>query len=113
MKTTEMKKTGKANHYAIVTYHPAVYTDTTLFLFENGRFFTDEEMENYIYWFLKHSGLIPEEIRLRVSLEECQDIRAKDKYVEWNTCSRPYFKHLVQAGAFHTGYYEEDENGTT
>ena len=48
-----MKKTGKANHYAIATFYPGLMTNTTLFLFENGRFFTDEEMEQYIFWLLK------------------------------------------------------------
>ena len=113
MKTSDMKTTGRANQYAIVTFYPQVMTDTTLFLFENGRFFTDEEMEQYIFWFLKHSGLIPDEIKLRVPYEECQDILAKDKYVDWNTCSRGYFKHLTQAGAFHPTAYREKENATT
>lgn len=113
MKTSETKKTGNANHYAIVTFYPEVMTDTTLFLFENGRFFNDEEMEQYIFWFLKHSGLIPNEIRLRVSYEECQDILAKDKYVDWNTCSRSHFKHLTQAGAFHPTAYQEYSDATT
>ena len=46
MKTSEMKKTGKANHYAIATFYPGLMTNTTLFLFENGRFFTDERWNN-------------------------------------------------------------------
>ena len=45
MKRNEMKKTGKRNHYAIVTFFPERMTDTTLFLFEDGRYFTDEDME--------------------------------------------------------------------
>ena len=112
MKASEMKKTGKANHYAIATFYPGLMTNTTLFLFENGRFFTDEEMEQYIFWLLKHSGLIPEEIKLRVTGLKSQDILAKDKYVDWNTCSRDYFKHLTQAGAFHPTAYREDDDAT-
>ena len=107
LKTEKMVKTGKANHYAIVTFYPGLKTDTTLFLFENGRFFSDEEMEQYIFWFLSHSRLIPNEIRLRVAYEECQDILAKDKYVDWNTCSRGYFKYLTESGAFHPTAYQE------
>ena len=79
MNTGEMKKTGKANHYAIVTFYPGLKTDTTLFLFENGRFFRDEEMEQYIFWFLKHSGLIPNEIRLRVAPTQFLDLGGRQR----------------------------------
>ena len=36
MKTSEMKKTGKANHYAIATFYPGLMTNTTLFFLRMG-----------------------------------------------------------------------------
>ena len=79
MKRNEMKTTGKKNHYAIVTFLPdmARMTNTTLFLFEDGRYFTDEDMEDYIYWFVSGHRSFVDEIKLRVTLEECEDIQKK------------------------------------
>lgn len=113
MKKDEMKRTGKKNHYAIVTFFPERMTDTKLFIFEDGRYFSDEDMEDYIYWFLSGHRSFVDEIKLRVTLEEYQEIRNKDTYVDWNFCSWNFFKNLKTTGAFHPSYQQEQANATT
>tara|TARA_Y100000022_G_C13149927_1_gene328934 strand:+ start:79 stop:435 length:357 start_codon:yes stop_codon:yes gene_type:complete len=103
-----MKKPNKSNHYAVVKFSPKLNTDTTLFLFEHGRFFSDEDMSDYILWFMEHQGLSIDDVKLRVSYEECRGILDRDQYVDWNNVSRPYFKHLAAAGAFHPTYYKQE-----
>ena len=113
MKKNEMKKTGKRNHYAIVTFFPERMTGTTLFLFEDGRYFTDEDMEDYIYWFVSGHRSFVDEIKLRVTLEECEEIKKRDAYVDWNYCSWNFFKHIKTTGAFHPTYQKEQEDIVT
>ncbi len=96
-----MKKTGKRNHYAIVTFFPERMTGTTLFIFEDGRYFTDDELEEYILWYMTHQKLFIDNIKLRVTLEECEEVKNKDAYIGWNYCSWGWFKHLRTTGAFY------------
>ena len=46
------------------------------------------------------SGTSIEDVKLRVSYEECRGILDRDQYVDWNNVSRPYFKHLAQQVLF-------------
>ena len=108
-----MKKTGKRNHYAIVTLFPETGARTTLFLFEDGRYFTDEDMEDYIYWFVSGHRLFVDEIKLRVTLEECEEIKKKDAYVDWIYCSWSFFKNLRTIGAFYNNDKSKQENIVT
>ena len=85
-----MEKPNKSNHYAVVKFSPKQNTDTTIFLFEHGRFFSDEDMSDYILWFMEHQGLSIDDVKLRVSYEECRGILDRDQYVDWNNVSRPY-----------------------
>jgi hypothetical protein len=113
MKRNEMKKTGKRNHYAIVTFFPERMTGTTLFLFEDGRYFTDEDMEDYIYWFVSGHRSFVDEIKLRVTIEECEEIKKKDAYVDWNYCSWGFFKNLRTTGAFYNNNKSKQEDIVT
>lgn len=108
-----MKKPGKRNHYAIVTFFPERMTGTTLFLFEDGRYFTDEDMEDYIYWFVSQHRSFVDEIKLRVTLKECEEIKKKDAYVDWNFCSWNWFKNLRTTGAFYANNKSEQEDIVT
>ena len=104
----QMKEENRLNRYAVVRFSPKLSTDLTLFLFEHGRYFTDDEMSDYILWFMENNGLEIEDVRLRVPWEECLALKASDEHVDWNRVSRPYFKHLRQAGAFHPTYYQQE-----
>ena len=88
---------NKKNHYCVVTFFPKRLTDTTLFLFEGGRFFTEEDMEDYIIWFMTHQGLFIDEIEYRVPYSRCKEVLANDKFVDWNVCSRTVFKRLKES----------------
>ena len=103
-----MDKPNKSNHYAVVNFSPKQETDTALFLFEHGRWFSDEEMSDYILWYMENQGLEIEDVRLRITFEECQNIIEQDEKVDWNNVSRPYFKHLAAAGKFHPTYYQQE-----
>ena len=67
----------------------------------DGRYFTDEDMEDYIYWFVSGHRSFVDEIKLRVTIEECEEIKKKDAYVDWNYCSWSWFKNLRTTGAFY------------
>ena len=88
---------SKNNHYCVVTFFPKRMTDTTLFLFEGGRHFTDKDMCEYIIWFMTHQRLFIDEIEYRVPYSRCKEVLANDKYVDWNTCSRSEFKQLKES----------------
>ena len=94
--TTKPKYYG--NHYAIVSFNPKLMTDKTLFLFETGHKWTDDEKTKYINWFLSQQKLRVDTIKLDVSLKECQELRHEDKYVDWNNIPYGYFKYLQSDG---------------
>ena len=66
----QMKEENRLNRYAVVRFSPKLSTDLTLFLFEHGRYFTDDEMSDYILWAWRQWIGI-EDVRLRVPWEEC------------------------------------------
>ncbi len=103
-----MDKPIKSDRYSVVKFSPKQKTDTTLFMFEHGRWFSDEEMSDYILWYMENNGLEIEDVKLRITFEECQEILRRDEHVEWNHVSRDYFKHLTAAGVFHPTYYQQD-----
>ena len=88
---------NKNNHYCVVTFYPKRMTDKTLFLFEGGRFFTQQDMEEYILWFMTYQRLFIDEIEYRVPYSRCKEVLANDKFVDWNTCSRPFFNQLKES----------------
>ncbi len=87
----------KNNHYCVVTFFPKRMTDTTLFLFEGGRHFTEDDMYEYIAWFMCQQRLFIDEIEYRVPYSRCKELLENDEYVEWNTCSRSWFKQLKES----------------
>ena len=88
---------NKDNHYCVVTFFPETMTDKTLFLFEGGRHFTDEEMYEYIEWMCTHSRVFIDEIEYRVPYLRCKEVLANDKFVDWNVCSRKWFKQVKES----------------
>jgi len=84
---------NKRKSYAIASFLPVRMTNKTLFQFYGGCF-TEDEKEDYIIWFLTEQGLMVDEIKLDASLEDCEAIKTKDPYIDWNTCSRGYFKQM-------------------
>lgn len=94
---TDTKKRA-GNHYAIVSFYPGAMTDKTLLLFKNGRHWNNLEKESYIIWFFTQQHLFVDDINLNASLQDCQELRRQDEYVDWHSVNRGYFKHLVSIG---------------
>jgi hypothetical protein len=87
----------KHKQYSIVSFFPERMTNKTLFMFYGGAF-TEEEKANYILWFLTESRLFLDEWELDAKLDECEEEKKKNKYIDWNTCSRSFYKHLISSG---------------
>ena len=93
-------KTEHGNHYAIVTFTPKVMTDKGLFLFDKGRYWSNEEKVQYIRWFFSHPpnvGANVTHINLNVSLEECNALKGEDAFIDWSYVSRPFFHDVVKS----------------
>ena len=88
------KVKGSNSHYCIVSFFPARMTDKAFFEFQGGRFFTKEDMEEYIIWFMTHQRLFIDEIEYRVPRTKLQELRKEDKFIDLHSCSRGEFKQL-------------------
>ena len=73
----------------------------------------DEDMEDYIYWFVSGHRSFVGEIKLRVTLEECEDIQKEDAYIDWIYCSWSFFKNLRTMGAFYNNNKSKQEDIVT
>ena len=70
------------NHYAIATFSPGLMTNKTVFLFKNGRVWSDQDKKDCIKSFLGLQSLIVDAIQLGVSWDECENLRHDDPYVD-------------------------------
>lgn len=78
-------KNSSSNHYAVVSFLPHRLTNKTIFLFNNGKIWSDQDKKDCINSFLESQYLIVDEIQLDVSWGECKDLRNNDPYVDVNS----------------------------
>ena len=77
-------KGQSSNHYAIVSFYPKRLTDQTLFLFQKGRYWSDEDKIECIEDFLTGQRLFVDAIKLDATIEECESLKRSDPYIDWN-----------------------------
>ena len=95
------KKKPQENHYCLATFYPPLphpdpeveMVEKSLFLFEDGPSFTDDDIEQYIMWFFTGNRVCLDEIEYRIPLEKAKQVRKdSNNSIEWNHCSRAWFK---------------------